>query len=273
MTIYAVGDIQGCLKPLLTLLNNIDFNPQQDMLWVVGDMVNRGPESLKTLRFLYHLRHCVCAVLGNHDLHLLAAATGHRQPKPSDTLADILRAPDRDILLEWLRQLPLMHHDARLGYTMVHAGIPPQWSIKEALSHAAEVENVLRGESIHRFLKNMYGNKPAQWDQALKNEDRWRAITNYFTRMRFCTPTGKLELKIKAKVDAAPVGYLPWYAHKGRKTESDNIIFGHWAALRGNADHAKVFALDTGCVWGDRLTIMRLMDRKRFSVANHKDAR
>jgi bis(5'-nucleosyl)-tetraphosphatase (symmetrical) len=268
MATYAVGDIQGCLKPLQALLSHVKFNPKKDTLWVAGDMINRGPESLKTLRFLYHLRSSVKAVLGNHDLHLLAVAAGHRDSSRSDTLYSILNAPDRDILLEWLRQQPLLHHDPELNYTMVHAGIPPQWSLKKAIKYAKEVEEVLQSKDIQKFLSSMYGNEPDRWDKTLKGKERWRLITNYFTRMRFCTPSGKLELNTKAGIDTAPPGYLPWYAHENRKTNKNKIIFGHWAALEGKADHKNVFAIDTGCVWGGELTMMRLEDEKLFSAKN-----
>ncbi len=266
MATYAVGDIQGCLKPLQALLITIDFNPQQDQLWVAGDMINRGPQSLKTLRFLYLLRNSLKIVLGNHDLHLLAVAAGYRQASASDTLRSILDAPDRDILLEWLRQQPLLHHDPKLAYTMVHAGIPPQWTLTEAIEHARSVETVLRGKKINKYLKTMYGNTPDSWDENLKGKDRWRLITNYFTRMRFCNTEGKLELNTKSNI--APPGYLPWYAHPNRKTHNDKIIFGHWAALQGKADHHNVFAIDTGYVWGGELTMMRLEDQT-FFVAKH----
>lgn len=266
MSHYAVGDIQGYLKPLQALLLHVEFNPQKDRLWVAGDMVNRGPESLKTLRFLYHLRNSVDVVLGNHDLHLLAAAAGYRKPTSSDTFDEIMQAPDRDILLEWVRHQSLVHHDPKLNFTMVHAGIPPQWGIKQALKHAAEVEAVLRSNKIVRFLTSMYGNQPDIWNKTLKSEDRWRVITNYFTRMRFCTGSGRLELNTKSGINTAPLGYSPWYAHENRKTDNDNIIFGHWAALEGKAEHNNVYALDTGCVWGGKLTLMRLEDKKLFSA-------
>lgn len=269
MATYAVGDIQGCLEPLQTLLVKTQFNPQRDRLWVAGDMINRGPESLKALRFLYHLRHCLKVVLGNHDLHLLAVASGHRKPSSSDTLKAIMEASDRDILLEWIRQQPLIHHDANLGYTMVHAGIPPQWTLQKALKRAREVEAVLRSDGIHRYLKSMYGNEPRGWRKGLTAEERWRVITNYFTRMRFCTAEGELDLAAKSGAHQGPDGYQPWYAHSNRKTHDDNIIFGHWAALEGKADHEKVFAIDTGYVWGGKLTMMRLEDRKHFSTANN----
>jgi bis(5'-nucleosyl)-tetraphosphatase (symmetrical) len=263
-----VGDIQGCLQPLQALLAHINFQPKKDKLWVAGDMINRGPESLKTLRFLYHLRDSLHIVLGNHDLHLLAVAVGCREPSPSDTLNAILNAPDRDCLLEWIRKQPLVHHDSKLKYTMVHAGIPPQWSIKKALKYSREVEAALQSKAISSFLKNMYGNQPGSWSKDLKGTERLRLITNYFTRMRFCDSSGRLELSSKAGINSAPIGYLPWYSHYNRKTYDDKIIFGHWAALEGNADHHNVFAIDTGCVWGGELTMMRLEDEKLFSAKN-----
>ncbi|MGH1485787.1 MAG: symmetrical bis(5'-nucleosyl)-tetraphosphatase [Cellvibrionaceae bacterium] len=268
MASYAVGDIQGCLKPLQALLIHTEFNPQKDTLWVAGDMINRGPQSLQTLRFLYHLRNSIKVVLGNHDLHLLAVAAGYRQASYSDTLDEILTAADRDTLLEWVRQQPLIHHDKDLGYTMVHAGIPPQWSLKKTLQYAKEIEQVLQSKKINGFLASMYGNQPDTWNKHLKGKDRWRLITNYLTRMRFCTPSGRLELNMKAGVNTAPPGYLPWYAHENRKTQNDKIIFGHWAALEGKTDHQNVFALDTGCVWGGKLTMMRLEDEVLFSAEN-----
>ena len=266
MATYAVGDIQGCLQPLKNLLLQAGFNTQKDRLWVAGDMVNRGPESLATLRFLFDLRERVQTELGNHDLHLLAVAAGYRQLSASDTLTEILNAPDKDSLLEWLRQQPLLHHDAQLGYTMVHAGIPPQWTLRQAMGYAREVEAVLQGEQRDAFLQSMYGSQPDCWDEQLTGMARWRLITNYFTRMRFCTPEGQLELATKKDIHNAPPGYLPWYAHNQRLTDDDRIIFGHWAALKGKADHNNVFALDTGCVWGGPLTMMRLEDQRLFMV-------
>ncbi|MEO0442503.1 MAG: symmetrical bis(5'-nucleosyl)-tetraphosphatase [Pseudomonadota bacterium] len=245
MSTYAVGDIQGCLKPLQALLHHTGFDPSKDKLWLAGDLVNRGPDSLKTLRFLYHLRHSLTVVLGNHDLHLLAVAAGYRTSTPTDTLSAILEAPDRDILLEWLRHQALLHHDPVLNYTMVHAGIPPQWSLQKAIRYAQEVETVLRSNDINDFLESMYGNQPDIWNKYLKGKQRWRIITNYFTRMRFCTPSGRLELNAKAGIDTAPPGYLPWFAHTERKTKDDRIIFGHWAALEGNTGQQNVFAMDT----------------------------
>lgn len=266
MSTYAIGDLQGCLQAFKQLLKAIHFTPEKDTLWLTGDLINRGPESLETLRYVYDMRHSLVTVLGNHDLHLLAVAEGIKQPSPSDTLNEILVAPDRDKLLNWLRHQPLLHRDKSLGYTMVHAGIPPQWSLKKAMERAEEVETVLRSEKISDFLHTMYGNTPTIWAKDLTQQERWRVTTNYFTRMRFCTEEGHVELNSKSGIHHAPKGYAPWFEHINRKTYHDKIIFGHWAALEGEAYSENAFALDTGCVWGNALTAMRLEDQKRFSV-------
>ena len=267
MATYAIGDIQGCFTPLQRILNKIQFDPAADSLWIAGDMVNRGPHSLETLRFIYDIRDAVVAVLGNHDLHLLALAAGCCETRAGDTLQPVLDAPDKSILLDWLRHQPLMHCDHILGYSMVHAGIPPQWSITQARHYAAEVELVLKSDAYPNFLAQMYGNQPDKWDKALTGYDRLRVITNYFTRMRFCTSDGALELKTKGVIEDAPRGYLPWFKHVNRKAADENIIFGHWAALRGQIFEASTFALDTGCVWGGSLTVMRLEDNAIISVS------
>ncbi len=259
MTSYAVGDIQGCLEPLLRLLDKISFSPDKDELWAAGDIVNRGPASLDTLRFLKSLGPAFRMVLGNHDLHLLATARGHRSPTPKDTLDDIYRAPDADQLLDWLQAQPLLIHDQ--GYIMTHAGLPPQWSLDIAKQRASEVESVLRSDKADVFFQGMYGNAPAQWHDDLRDTERWRAITNYFTRMRFCDPEGKLELYCKHGPENAPVGYRPWYSHPERLTLRENIIFGHWAALDGRDCGDHLFPLDTGCVWGKRLRVLNLKDK------------
>lgn len=207
-------------------------------------------------------------VLGNHDLNLLGIAAGYRKHGHSDTLKAILEAPDRDILLEWLRQQPLLHHDPDLKYTMVHAGIPPQWSLQQAIDYSNEITCLLRGPKICQYLKHMYGEKPDTWNDSLEGPKRWRLITNYFTRMRFCSAAGKLDLHIKSGVASAPKGYRPWYAHENRLTHDDRIIFGHWAALGGDAEHENVYAIDTGYVWGGKLTMMRLEDQAFFYAEN-----
>jgi bis(5'-nucleosyl)-tetraphosphatase (symmetrical) len=266
---YAIGDIQGCLDPLQRLLKKCNFDIDRDRLWIAGDLVNRGPDSLLTLRFLYSLREHIDIVLGNHDLHLLAVAAGFKKPTRSDTLDAILAAPDCNELLNWLRVQPLVHHDAALSFTMVHAGIPPQWSIHQALGYAHEVESILRGDNANDFLKVMYGNEPSSWSDDLDGMDRIRLITNYFTRMRFCTSTGELELTTKSGVSDTPEHLYPWFALNNRVAKRDNIIFGHWAALGGKTHQKNIFGLDTGCVWGGELTAMRLEDMQLYSVKNH----
>lgn len=265
MTTYAVGDLQGCLEPLQCLLKQVAFDPVKDRLWLVGDLVNRGPQSLETLRFLYSLRESLVCVLGNHDLHLLAAGKNIERLKKNDTLHEILQAPDSKELLEWLRQQKIMHYDEQRDMVLVHAGIPPQWSLRKALKCAAEVEEALRDDNrLGPYLDGMYGNEPAKWDNDLKGITRLRVITNYFTRMRFCTSEGKLDLKGKEGADTAPPGYAPWFKHKERKTRGLKIIFGHWAALEGRCNEPGIFALDTGCVWGGSLTLMNVDTGQRL---------
>ncbi|ARU87002.1 symmetrical bis(5'-nucleosyl)-tetraphosphatase [Pseudomonas sp. M30-35] len=263
MTTYAVGDLQGCLKPLKCLLEGVNFDPAKDKLWLAGDLVNRGPQSLETLRFLYAMRESVTCVLGNHDLHLLAVSQNVERLKKSDTLQEILDAPDRTDLLDWLRQQKLMHFDASRNLAMVHAGIAPQWTIEKALKRAAEVEEVLRDDSrLKEFLDGMYGNEPSVWNSELSGVTRLRVITNYFTRMRFCTADGTLDLKSKEGLDTAPPGYQPWFSHKQRKSLGTKIIFGHWAALEGKCSEPDLYPLDTGCVWGGALTLMNIDNAK-----------
>ncbi|MBQ0720063.1 MAG: symmetrical bis(5'-nucleosyl)-tetraphosphatase [Gammaproteobacteria bacterium] len=256
MTNYAVGDLQGCLDPLLCLLEKVNFDPQQDQLWAAGDIVNRGPQSLQTLRYVKALGPAFKMVLGNHDLHLLAAARGFKRLNPKDTLDEILDASDRDELLPWLQQQPLLLVEH--GYAMVHAGIPPHWSLNTAQSMARKVEAVLRSDNADLFFENMYGNKPASWNDGQCEAVQLRTITNYFTRMRFCDAEGELELSAKKGPAQAPIGFAPWYIHPQRKTVDDKIIFGHWASLNGDLAEKGLYPLDTGCVWGGRLRLMNL---------------
>ena len=256
MAVYAVGDLQGCLQPLKCLLERVEFNPAVDRLWLVGDLVNRGPQSLETLRYLYAMRDSLVCVLGNHDLHLLAAWHDIERLKKNDTLREIFEAPDADQLLDWLRRQKLLHYDEARSVAMVHAGIPPQWTLGRALELAREVEEVLRDDNrLKIYLDGMYGNEPNKWSKQLSGVERLRVITNYFTRMRFCTAEGKLDLKSKEGLDTAPKGYKPWFAHKGRRSRHVDIIFGHWAALQGQCSEPGVIALDTGCVWGGAMTL------------------
>ncbi len=263
--IYAIGDIQGCYQELQALLKLIKFDRTRDQLWLVGDLVNRGPQSLDVLRFIKDLGPHAITVLGNHDLHLLAVAYGTQALARSDTLDDILSAPDCVKLIEWLQQQPLLHHDAKLNYTMVHAGIPPQWDLISAQNFAYEVESILKNNP-RDFFKNMYGNEPCEWSDELVGFDRLRYIVNAFTRLRFCTRSGKLELKTKETAVSPTSDLLPWFKIPERKTKHDKIIFGHWAALEGKANTENIFALDTGCVWGGKLTALRLSDEQLFSA-------
>jgi bis(5'-nucleosyl)-tetraphosphatase (symmetrical) len=257
MTTYAVGDIQGCIKPLKCVLKKVSFDPQVDVLWSAGDIINRGPKSLKTLRFLYRMRDSLVMVLGNHDLHLLAVAAGVRPPSRSDTLNKILRAPDRNELISWLHQQPLLHRQH--GYTLVHAGIPPQWSVAKAAALASEVEAVLRSPDSVEFLRHMYGNEPAVWSDDLQGMERLRLITNYLTRMRYCTRKGKLDLVSKGPRPNCGINTVSaWFSHPERKTLNDRILFGHWASLEGKTDTPNAIGLDTGCVWGGSLSLYNL---------------
>ena len=262
MSTYVVGDLQGCLSPLKRLLDDAGFEKKTDTLWCTGDIVNRGPESLETLRFIHGLGDACITVLGNHDLHLLAIAFGNAPLKRSDTLQEILDAPDANALLDWLRHRPLLHHE--YGFTLVHAGIAPPWTIAEAASYAREVENCLQSDNFQGYLTHMYGNQPDIWDNGLTEYDRLRVITNYFTRMRFCYSDGRLDLSNKQAPEHAKPGTLPWFNLPERAAAQDNILFGHWAALMGKTDTPCIFPLDTGCVWGECLTMMRLEDRRYF---------
>jgi bis(5'-nucleosyl)-tetraphosphatase (symmetrical) len=270
MAIYAVGDIQGCYDALRRLLDKINFDSTRDQLWAVGDLVNRGPQSLETLQFCHDLGSSFLTVLGNHDLHLLAIASGQESPRKSDTLDEILKAPDRDELLHWLQNQPLFHYDSQLGVAMVHAGIPPQWDLEKTMSLAAEVETVLRSEQSDTYFSQMYGNQPDLWDDDLSGSDRLRLITNYLTRMRFCSTEGRLELSTKLGPEAAPAGYFPWFALTKRKVTEVPIIFGHWASLMGHTEQSNLVALDTGCVWGGQLTVAEITNHFKRTFVEAK---
>ena len=267
MATYVVGDIQGCLQPLKCLLRKVDFKPGKDVLWSVGDAINRGPKCLKTLRYLYKKRDSLVMVLGNHDLHLLAVAAGVRRASRTDTLDEILNAPDREELLNWLVHRPLLHHEHK--HTLVHAGIPPQWSLEQAIAYAREVEEVLRSPDCVEFLTAMYGNEPAVWSDDLTGMTRLRVITNYFTRMRYCTKEGILDLESKGSTPSPGVPNLDhqkvsaWFSHPKRKTANDRILFGHWASLAGQTDSPNAIGLDTGCVWDGALSLYQLESGQR----------
>lgn len=263
MSVYVVGDIQGCYVELQALLEKIRFDPACDRVWLVGDLVNRGSGSLEVLRLVKSLGDSAITVLGNHDLHLLAVAAGVAQLHRSDTLDEILAAPDRDELLTWLRQQRLMHVEG--GNVMVHAGLLPQWSIKQAAQLAREVESALRSDDYVKFLEHMYGNTPNSWDDELSGYKRLRVITNAFTRLRICTLAGEMEFKYKGVMANIPEGNLAWFDVPERASRDTTVIFGHWSAL-GLKVEPKLLALDTGCLWGGAMTGIRLEDRQLFQV-------
>ncbi len=264
MSVWAIGDVQGCYAEFEQLLDAIGFDPKHDTLCLTGDLVNRGPRSLDTLRQVMALGKQAITVLGNHDLHLLAIAGGHQPLREHDTLQAILTAPDRDELLDWLRHRPLLHHDAALGYTLIHAGLPPQWNLAQAQACAREVETVLRDVAAPAFLAAMYGNEPARWDPALAGMARLRFTVNCLTRLRYCRATGEVEFRHKGPPGSQPEGLVPWFAAPGRRSAGQRIVFGHWSTL-GAVDPAhRVFPLDTGCVWGGNLTALRLDSEPRY---------
>lgn len=268
MATYAIGDIQGCYDELRQLLKQINFKSDCDTVWFTGDLVNRGPKSLETLRFIKSLNENAITVLGNHDLHLLAVAYAQQKIGRNDTLHEILNAPDRDDLLTWLRHLPLIHSDNNINVTMVHAAIHPEWSIKKAETLAAEVEIVLQSEQHISFYENMYGNQPDIWSDELQSWDRLRFITNVFTRLRFCDSRGALSFSHKCEPGAQPENLHPWFSSENRRSQNDSILFGHWSTLilAKNIQYNNVHPLDTGCLWGGHLTAMRIDDAS-FSSA------
>ncbi len=264
MSTYAIGDLQGCFRSLEALLGKIDFTRAKDRLWFVGDLVNRGPGSLECLRFVKDLGECATIVLGNHDLHLLAVAEGFAMEAKGDTLASILTAADRDSLLGWLRQRPLLHVEGE--FVMVHAGLPPQWSISLAKKMAREVETELRGKTYRALLENMYGNEPTRWHEGLTQTDRLRYAINAMTRMRIVSSTGDMDLQFKGGRSILSPGMSPWFERLHPSFASKTIVAGHWSALGLHMD-AGAICLDTGCVWGRELTAVRLEDRTPHQVS------
>lgn len=267
MTRYAVGDLQGCLQPLQCLLEEVNFDPASDQLWLLGDLINRGPESLATLRFVKALGDSTRIVLGNHDLHFLAVASGIRAAGKSDTFTELLAAEDCKALVQWLLQQKLFYSDPSLDYHMVHAGIPPIWSIEQTRRYATEVEQVLQSEQANDFFQQMYGNEPNCWSEQLTGMTRLRVITNYLTRMRFCTADGRMDFTNKLarySGDQAAL-FAPWFSHPNPWQGQGNILFGHWAALEGKVNSSHIYGLDTGCVWGRSLTLMNLEEKTLHS--------
>jgi bis(5'-nucleosyl)-tetraphosphatase (symmetrical) len=263
VAIYAVGDVQGCFAELEALLEAIQFDRRNDRLWFVGDLVNRGPESLAVLRLVKGLGEAAVTVLGNHDLHLITLSAGLAKSRKDDTLADVLNAPDRAALLDWLRERPMLHVEGE--YVLVHAGLLPQWDIDQAQTLGREVEAALRSSRHRDFLGTLYGGLPDRWSDALRGADRLRVIVNAMTRMRFCTPAGVMEFQSKGGAQQAPPGYLPWFDVPGRKSAGHTIVCGHWSAL-GLRMGPNLLALDSGCVWGGQLSAVRLHDRALIQV-------
>lgn len=264
MPTYAIGDIQGCRDALMQLLDTLRFDPAADQLWFVGDLVNRGPDSLGVLRLIRDLGEAAVCVLGNHDLHLLALAEGYGRRHKGDTLDAVLAAPDREALLHWLRHRRLAWY--RDGYLLVHAGLLPSWRAEFALACAAEVEAALQGPDYRAFFAHMYGNTPVAWDAGLAGAERLRVIVNAFTRLRYCSPEGEMEFHHKGAPGTQPAPWLPWFDVPGRASAEVTCVIGHWSTL-GLINRPDLIALDTGCLWGGRLTAMRLEDRQVFAVA------
>ena len=264
MATYAIGDIQGCYDSLRRLLDLCAFDPAADRLWLVGDLVNRGPKSLETLRLIKSLGPAALTVLGNHDLYLMMVAEGGAKFRgKDDTLQPIFDAPDCAELIDWLRQQPLCHTEGE--YCLVHAGLLPQWTAARARELSREVETVMQGAAYREFILNLWGSEPAGWSDDLKGWPRLRVIVNAMTRMRFCTPKGIMEFKAKGKLNKTPAGHLPWFDAPKRKSANSVLVTGHWSAL-GLKITPNLLALDSGCLWGGHLTAVRLEDRRVFQV-------
>jgi bis(5'-nucleosyl)-tetraphosphatase (symmetrical) len=257
MALYAIGDVQGCDAELGTLLGILKFSADRDSLWLVGDLVNRGPDSLKVLRRIRALGDAATVILGNHDLHLLAVAYGGARLRSDDTLDDVLTAPDRAALLEWLQERPLMHEDTNLNVCMVHAGLAPQWDLSQARSCAHELEKALR-RNPEKLFERLYGDQPDRWEESLQGEERLRFIANCLTRLRYVDAEGRLALRAKGSPKKAQTKSLvPWFESRPARWRGSRIVFGHWSTL-GFFRNADVTGLDTGCAWGNRLTALRL---------------
>lgn len=263
MATYAIGDVQGCYDELKALLDRIKFNSDKDQLWFCGDLVNRGPKSLQTLRFIKSLEDNAITILGNHDLHLLAIAFDHQQPGKKDTFTDLLKADDASLLLDWLRHQRLAYHDQSLNITMLHAGLHPQWTIKQALGYAKEVEDILQSKNHIHFFKHMYGNKPHSWDASLSGWSRYRFITNIFTRLRYCDAQGAPSFSEKGAPGTQADGLIPWYEVADRASRHDDVIFGHWSTLphAGVSSINNAYAIDSGCLWGGTLTAIKIDEK------------
>jgi len=255
MSIYAIGDIQGCYDDLLRLLDTIKFDDHADQIWFAGDLVNRGPKSLETLRFVKSLGDVAITVLGNHDLHLIASAFNQRNPRKKDTLSPVLQAPDRDELLHWLRHRPLFYYND--DFCLLHAGLPPQWGFSKTKKMALKAEKVIQGSKHLEFFQVMYGDSPSKWSSQLKGMDKIRFIVNCFTRMRYCEANGRLDFKYNGAPGSQPSHLLPWFKVPDRKSTHLKIVFGHWSTLGYYHGH-NCYAIDTGCLWGGQLTALKL---------------
>lgn len=266
MATYAIGDIQGCYDEFRLLLKKIQFNPASDRVWLAGDLISRGPKSLEVLNYVYNHQEQFDIVLGNHDLHLLAVYYTKSKLNKKDDLKRIFEADNCQTLMKWFRTQPMAVYDKSLNFLMTHAGVPPRWDLKQTLACAYELEEALANKkSAIDFFSHMYGNKPNRWHKGLKGIERLRFITNALTRMRFCYADGKLDFKSKSQPGKQDKGLHPWY-EIGEVHKETRIVFGHWAALQGKAKQENIYAIDTGCVWGNKLTALRLEDQKRFSV-------
>ncbi len=274
MAVYAIGDLQGCYDELQDLLNEINFDAGNDRLWFAGDLVNRGPKSLACLQFIIAHREQARTVLGNHDYHLLAVAAGIIKPRRRDTLDEILKHPHRDQYLAWIRQQPLMLSDEPPKFHLIHAGLLPQWSIAQAAELAAEAEALLQGPRHHQFIQNLYGDQPDEWSPSLRGYERARCIINSFTRMRYIDAAGKINLTEKGAPGTQAKQLIPWYKHPHRQTAGQKIIFGHWSSVHSGNDRDfnryNVYPLDTACLWGGKLTALRLEDETHFSVPSRQ---
>jgi len=258
VAVYAIGDVQGCAAELDALLEKLEFDPRRDRAWFVGDLVNRGPASLAVLRRVEALGEAAIVVLGNHDLHLLAVARAGAPLKSSDSsLEEILEAPDRERLLDWLQGRPMLHHDRALGVTLVHAGLAPQWDLPTAIACARELETALRRQHGDAFFRHMYGSEPDRWREDLDGPARLRFIVNCLTRLRICDAQGRIALGFKGRLEEIPPGLMPWFRVPGRRSAGQRIVCGHWSAI-GYLDDHDVLSIDTGCVWGGTLTAQRL---------------
>ncbi|CCG88327.1 bis(5'-nucleosyl)-tetraphosphatase (symmetrical) ApaH [Erwinia piriflorinigrans] len=271
MSTYLIGDIHGCYHELQSLLDQVQFNPETDQLWLTGDLVARGPDSLEVLRFVRALGDCVKLVLGNHDLHLLAVYAGIGRNKPKDRLSALLEADDVDELINWLRRQPLIQVDEEKKLVMAHAGITPQWDIETAQICAREVEAVLSSDTYPLFLNAMYGDMPNNWSPELSGLARLRFSTNALTRMRYCFPNGQLDMIAKESPDSAPPPLKPWFNIPGPVSRDYTIVFGHWASLEGKGTPEGIFALDTGCCWGGSLSMLRWEDKQMFIEASQRE--